>query len=284
MTSPSAVPPTAGQLAEFYGPLGSLLQLAWDDNFHFGYWEGPSDASSVEEATDRLTDLLAERLRVGPGDRVLDAGCGIGKPTLRVAASTGARVHGVNISEHHIEQATEAARAAGVAEQVTFQYADAMELPFAAGSFDALLALESIVHMDRPKALREWARVLAPGGRVVLTDVFPLEPGSGPQSLTGGGAAADAAGPEDDSSIASLTRFEDYAALVSGAGLELDELTDVTENTQGTFPRMLDAFLKHRREFERRHGVSVEDVLNSATVSQSQASAAGCLIMVAHKP
>src|SRR3954470_6701138 len=92
MTSPSAVPPTPDEMADFYNALGPLLRMSWGDNFHFGYWDGPSDTSSVEEATDRFTDLLIERLAVGPGDRVLDVGCGIGRPALRLASATGASV------------------------------------------------------------------------------------------------------------------------------------------------------------------------------------------------
>ena len=171
MTSPSPAPP-GGQVSDYYSSLGPLLQMAWDDNFHFGYWDGPSDTSSVREATDRFTDLLIERLRVGPGDRVLDVGCGIGKPALRVASTTGAGVLGITIgASFRSRQATEAALAEQMSGRVSFQYADAMAMPFGEASFDAVLAFESINHMHRPTALREIARVLAPGGRLVLTDV-----------------------------------------------------------------------------------------------------------------
>src|ERR1044072_4209593 len=74
MTSASAVPPTPDQMADFYNGLGPLLRMAWGDNFHFGYWDGPSDTSSVEEATDRFTDLLIEGLAVGPAGRGVGGG------------------------------------------------------------------------------------------------------------------------------------------------------------------------------------------------------------------
>ncbi|MFI0773909.1 SAM-dependent methyltransferase [Streptomyces sp. NPDC021212] len=269
MTSPSPAPP-GGQVSDYYSSLGPLLQMAWDDNFHFGYWDGPSDTSSVQEATDRFTDLLIERLRVGPRDRVLDVGCGIGKPALRVASTTGAAVLGITISELQVEQATESARAAHMSDQVSFQYADAMAMPFGDESFDAVLAFESINHMHRPTALREIARVLAPGGRLVLTDVTAPSDGS--------------YRPENDPDVVtSLTRLRDWPGLIGDAGLLLDELTDVTEHTKDTANRMIDGILRCRREFEERHGISVQEVLDAAKSALPTVPSAGCAIVVAHK-
>lgn len=275
MSTSSAVPPTPEQVTDYYGALGPLLRMAWGDNFHFGYWDGPSDTRSAEEATDRFTDLLAERLRVGPGDSVLDVGCGVGRPALRVASSTGAGVTGITISAEQVEQASELARAADMAGRVRFRYADGMDMPFEADSFDAVLAFESIVHMDRPTALREMRRVLKPGGRLVLTDTFPV----------GGDRAGGEAGD-----VASMGRIEDYPALVADAGLRLDEVTDVTEHTKFTFTRMLDRVFRCRREFESKHGTTIEQVFASMKPAHPDAVSAGptpdvgCLVVVAHKP
>ncbi|MEU2689215.1 methyltransferase domain-containing protein [Streptomyces hygroscopicus] len=270
MTSPSAVPPS-GTVSDYYSSLGPLLRMAWDDNFHFGYWDGPSDTSSVQEATDRFTDLLIERLRVGPGDRVLDAGCGIGKPAMRVATATGADVLGITISELQVTQATESARLGRLSDRVAFQYADAMAMPFDDASFDAVLAFESINHMDRPTALREMARVLVSGGRLVLTDVTPPSDGSY-QPADGPGV------------VTSLVALADWPALISDAGLVLEELTDVTEHTKDTAGRMIDGILRCRREFEERHGVSVQEVLDAAKSVLPAVGSAGCAIVVARKP
>lgn len=269
----TAVPPTPDEVADFYSAMGALLQLAWGDNFHIGYWDGPDDTSSIEEATDRLTDELTSRLRLGPGDRVLDAGCGVGKPAVRLASATGATVLGISVSTEQVEEATARARTAGVSERVSFQYADAMDLPFEDGSFDAVLALESIMHMDRTAALREISRVLRPGGRLALTDLTPP-------------AGVDAAGAsEQPGDIASLVRAEDWPGLIAGAGLTLDEVTDISANVEGTFQRMYDAFVEHGEEFEQRHGIPMERVLESIKVtSQDGAGPVGCVVVAAHKP
>lgn len=278
MTSPPAVP-TPDQMTHYYTGIGALLQMAWNDNFHFGYWDGPEDKSTIEEATNRFTDMLAERLRVGPADRVLDVGCGIGKPGLQVASTTGAAILGISISAPQVEQANERARAAGVSDRVSFQHADAMDMPFEPESFDAALAFESIIHMDRPTALREISRVLKPGGRLVLTDVTALN--SAPDDLERFDGFATAP-QEDEVHIASVVRAEDWPGLLDDAGMELDELTDVTQQTMRTHHLLLDGVLEHRREFERKHGVSVEEVLGSATVA-TPGLGPGCIVVAAHK-
>ena len=279
MTSPTALP-TADQMTVYYTQIGALLQMAWNDNFHFGYWDGPEDKSTIEEATNRFTDMLISRLKVGSGDRVLDAGCGIGKPAMQLASSTGASVLGISISKPQVEQASELARAQGMTGQVSFQHADAMDTKLEAASFDAVLAFESIIHMDRPTALREFARVLKPGGRLALTDVTALRENQDDIEQFDGFAEAPS---EDDVHIASVVGPDDWPRLLTDAGLVVDEVTDVTKNTAPTFPLLLDGVLKHRREFEREHGVSVEEVLGSATVADPGLGP-GCLLVAAHKP
>lgn len=278
MTS-TAAQPTPDQMTEYYTRIGALLQLAWNDNFHFGYWDGPEDQSTIEEATNRFTDMLIGRLRVGPGDRVLDAGCGIGKPALQLARSTGATVVGISISRPQVEQATELAAAEGMSDQVSFQHADAMDTPFEAESFDAVLAFESIIHMHRPTALREFARVLKPGGRLALTDVTALREDPGDIEQFEGFAQAP---KEDTVHIASVVGPDEWPGLLADAGFEIDQITDVTENTAPTFPLLLDGVLKNRRRFEREHGVSVEEVLGSATVADP-GKGPGCLVVSGFK-
>lgn len=279
MTSQSAPLANDDQMSDYYSATGALLQMAWGDNFHFGYWDGPADKSSVDEATDHFTDQLMERLRLSPGDRLLDLGCGIGKPALRIAARTGASVVGVTINSHHVEIATERARAEGMADQVTFRHANAMDLPFEDGSFDAVLAFESIIHMDRPTVLRQVERVLVRGGRLALTDLTPLGEGA-PKSFR----SLMGVSPEDDDSVmATVITADDWPVLCADASLRLDEVTDVTTNIERTWGKLFDGFFKVRREFEAQYGIPLENVLNAAKAGMD-VTGIGCLIVAAHKP
>jgi O-methyltransferase StaMB len=68
-------------------------------------------------------------------------------PGVRIARLTDARVTGISVSREQIKIANSFAESTGLAQRVVFQCANAMEPPFPAQSFDAAIALESIVHM-----------------------------------------------------------------------------------------------------------------------------------------
>jgi len=98
--------------------------------------------------------------------RVLDAGCGSGRLTVALAEH-GATVTGVDTNASQLEAARSRAREAGV--ELTLLEADLNGgLPFANGSFDAVVSRLALMAADDPLAtLRELRRTLAPGGRLV---------------------------------------------------------------------------------------------------------------------
>ncbi|MCE0536199.1 methyltransferase domain-containing protein [Kineosporia rhizophila] len=212
--APPAVPDRTEEVGELYDELEH-------DVLHFGYWDDESDPSSFTEASARLTELVLQRLRPADGSSVLDVGCGNGTPALRVGETTGARLTGITVSEEQIGRASRRAEKAGLAGRLRFQRADATALPFPADSFDHAFALESVQHMDRLAALREMARVVRPGGRIVLTDLFRRAPAP-PQ------------GPPVMDALVPMWRMsppitlDEYPGLLEQAGLELLELNDVT--------------------------------------------------------
>ncbi|MGH3805755.1 MAG: SAM-dependent methyltransferase [Pseudonocardiaceae bacterium] len=167
----SALVPISDEVGRLYDRFTSPSLMPSGSNLHVGYWDNPDSEVPLGEATDRLTDMMTEKLKVGAGSHVLDVGCGIGGPGVRIARLTGARVTGISVSQEQIRLANSLAESAGVAERVVFHRADAMTLPFPAQSFDAAIALESFFHMpDRGQVLVQICRSLRPGGRLVLTD------------------------------------------------------------------------------------------------------------------
>ena len=149
-----------------------LLKVAGDLRMvHYGLW-GP-DTGTEREALMRSIHTLAGGCDLGPGKRVLDAGCGLGGPAVALAQEYGVRVTGLNICEPHVALAAEYAEQRGVGHLVEFRHGDFMDMPFPDASFDAVLNHESLGYApDKLAYLRGVRRVLKPGGHWRMTDVL----------------------------------------------------------------------------------------------------------------
>ena len=103
-----------------------------------------------------------------PGMRVLDAGCGTGNFSMKMAA-LGAHVEGIDLSAPMIGYAHEKAAASEYSDQLRFQLGDLYQLPFPDHSFDAVLSMAAFefIHDDQ-RALDEFLRVVKPGGHVLI--------------------------------------------------------------------------------------------------------------------
>lgn len=117
------------------------------------------------------TKELIELCGINEGSYVLEVGCGTGATSRYLAQKVGCRVLGVDIRPTMIEQARERAARGGVEESVEFRVADATALPFEDATFDVVL-VESVTTFieDKAAAIREYARVVKPGGCVGLNE------------------------------------------------------------------------------------------------------------------
>jgi cyclopropane-fatty-acyl-phospholipid synthase len=121
---------------------------------------------TLEQAQARKVDLVARKLELHPGARLLDIGCGWGAMGIHAARHYGARVVGVTLSEPQQRYATEQARLAGVSDLVDFRVQDFRDITDE--PFDAISSIGMSEHVGR-KSLPSYTQIiwdlLRPGGR-----------------------------------------------------------------------------------------------------------------------
>src|SRR5688572_21676045 len=196
----------------------------------------------------------ADRLDVGRDSDVLEIGSGSGGPGLYLAEARGCCLTGVDVNEHGVRTGNALAEARGMAERVRFEVVSAGEpsLPFEDGRFDAVISNDTICHIpDRAVALREWYRVLRPGGRVLFTDALVVT------------------GPVSNEEIALRTSIGFYVVVPRGenervlgaAGFAILGVDDVTASTANISQRRHDARARHREALSGREGGDTFDAL-----------------------
>lgn len=126
--------------------------------------QGPGDAASTLRALARIAGI-------GPATRVLDVGCGTGLQTRVLAQNSPARFTGVDIHPPFIDVLNREAQRLGIADRLEGRVGDMRQLDFAPGSFDLVWCEGAIAIMGFEAGLREWRRLLAPGGYMALTEV-----------------------------------------------------------------------------------------------------------------
>ena len=130
------------------------------------------DAACAQESFHEYKQQLIRLLDITAGKRILDVGCGTGDDAREMARFAGAkgRIVGVDNSQAMIAEARK--RAEGSSLSVEFHTADALNLPYDPGSFDAACADRSLMHVpDARQVLSEMLRVVKPGGRVAIYEV-----------------------------------------------------------------------------------------------------------------
>lgn len=207
----------------------------------YGHDIGQNSWVTVDEYDDWIAALGLDG-----SSRVLEVASGSGGPALYLAERCGCRVTGIDLNTSGIRTARLQALRAGLEGRATFEVEDAQSrLRFPNGFFDALLCIDSMNHFpDRLHSLREWRRVLKPGGRAAFTD---------PVVITG---------PVTNEELALRSSIGPFVFLPEGlneelivkAGFRIVSQTDATENAALVSRRWREARKQFRDELVRIEG------------------------------
>ncbi len=205
---------------------------AWSRRFnmHFGYWRRGLAPWRLEPMLDEMTIQVLARLGIdldAPGARLLDLGCGLGAPArLALRRHPRLRVDGVTLVPWQAREALRLAGAEGVGGRLRVLVGDYTRAPIPAGSYDAAYAIESACHdrgYDKRGFVRQAARLLRPGGRLVLADGFlkSTRPMSGPFGWCYGRVCANWA-------LETFAGLEPFTACLREHGFDEVEVEDVS--------------------------------------------------------
>lgn len=213
---------------------------------------GPALRPGGKTLTRRLLELAAPL----PGSRVLDAGCGCGV-TLGMLVGCGMRALGLDLNAGFLREAGRAG--ADVAR------ADLNTLPIADRSLDLIVCECAWNLTDKERVLREFARVLRPGGVLALADIYVrgYQVGEWPVRCC----------------FAQATDLPTVLEQVSGAGFEIDVIEDHSALLKKTAS---DFVFRHGSLHGFWQAVTGDADLATAACSASKASKPGLFLLLAH--
>jgi cyclopropane fatty-acyl-phospholipid synthase-like methyltransferase len=217
----------ASRVADYYDASTKPFYLErWHpEDLHFGLFAPGADPRDHRVAVKAMTAAIVSPARIQAGERVLDAGCGVGGAALDLARDTGARVLGVTVSPVQVEIATERANARSLAHLARFERADcSTRLPCDDASIDVVVTIEAACHFaDKPAFLRECRRVLRKGGRLAGSDWMAAE-GTSPADYAEYLEPACAAWR-----LAGMASPGEWSHMLADAGFEVRECVDFAD-------------------------------------------------------
>jgi O-methyltransferase StaMB len=270
---------TAQSVGAYFDLITDEGRLFYGDSFHLGYF--PQGDESLREALDAHTDLVAELARVSAAGHVLDVGCGIAAPALRIARRYGCGVTGVNISREQVRQGRELIAARGLSGRVFIQRGDARALQFPDGSFDAIVCLEAagdicVTEPDKGRLVGELFRVLRPGGHVGFSDL----------------ALRSRPSPAEDRALRAVLYHSgaelmtDWPAIFASHGFRVVECRDIISETLPTWEHARAVYERRDGEVSRRYGQGLVDRVTASLerIPLILAAHGTFPVLCAHKP
>lgn len=166
---------TNRDIADYYNQTQFHYKKWWKlDKYlsvHYGIWD--ESTASFADALINTNKVMMNIAGVREGDRVLDAGCGVGGSGVFLANNKKAKVSGITLSEKQYETALENAKKQKLEDFLDFKLEDYTKTSFPDAQFDLVWCIESITSApDKALFAQEAFRVLKPGGKLIIADYF----------------------------------------------------------------------------------------------------------------
>jgi cyclopropane-fatty-acyl-phospholipid synthase len=163
---------------QYHYNVGNDFYKLWLDArmvYSCAYYRSPAD--SLDDAQVAKLDLVCRKLRLRPGERFLDVGCGWGALVMRAAKCYGATALGITLSEAQATLARERIAAAGLGDRCRVEILDYRDLP-PNETFEKIASIGMVEHVGEdklPTYFASLARSLAPGGLLLNHGIVSVE-------------------------------------------------------------------------------------------------------------
>ncbi|HEY7228239.1 MAG TPA: methyltransferase domain-containing protein [Nitrososphaeraceae archaeon] len=141
-------------------------------SLHCGYYDNDEEVQSHDQSITKMNRFIANLAQIKHSDFILDAGCGVGGSSIWFAKNYRARIVGISLSKKEINLAKKFAKEKLI-KKVEFRVMDYHNTIFSSGTFDTVLAIESLCYsFKKRKVLDECFRLLKTSGKIVISDYF----------------------------------------------------------------------------------------------------------------
>jgi cyclopropane-fatty-acyl-phospholipid synthase len=162
---------SVGDSGVHYDTPPRIFEMLLDRNMNYSSGVYPQGDEDLDSAQLAKMAKVAGWLGLRPGMRLLDVGCGWFGPALYLAEHYGVQVTGVTLSPVQREYGLAWAERRGLRHAVQIDVCSVLDMPYPGESFDAIMFLESIIHMPPKRQIFErCAALLRPGGRVLVQE------------------------------------------------------------------------------------------------------------------
>lgn len=205
----------------FYNLVTDIYEWGWGQSFHFS----PAiPGKSHRDATRLHEEMAVDLIRVKPGQKILDVGCGVGGPMRAIASHSRANVVGITINDYQVKRATLHNKKAGLDSLCEVVCGNFLQMPFADNSFDGAYSIEATCHAPKlEEVYAEVFRVLKPGALYVsyewvTTDKYKGEDAEHVEVIQG---------IERGDALPGLRSYSDIAETAKKVGFEVVQEKDL---------------------------------------------------------